>query len=96
MGAISFTQKSLNGAEVGELVEHFQWLTQEQSKNLPSDKLEEIKDEIADVMIFLTNLADKLVIDPIEVEREKIEKNNRNYPADKVRGKALKYTEYKR
>ncbi len=81
-------------AEVGELVEHFQWLTQEQSKNLPSDKLEEIKDEIADVMIFLTNLADKLGIDPIEVAREKIEKNKRNYPADKVRGKALKYTEY--
>jgi dCTP diphosphatase len=80
--------------EAAEIVEHFQWLTQEQSRSLPPDKLEEIKEEIADVMIFLTNLADKLGIDPIEVAREKIEKNKRNYPADKVRGKALKYTEY--
>ena len=80
--------------EAAEIVEHFQWLTQEQSKSLPPDKLEEIKEEIADVMIFLTNLADKLGIDPIEVAREKIEKNKQNYPADKVRGKALKYTEY--
>jgi len=82
--------------EAAEIVEHFQWLTQEQSKSLPTDKLEEIKAEIADVMIFLTNLADKLGIDLLEAAKEKIEKNKKNYPAAKVRGKALKYTEYKR
>jgi NTP pyrophosphatase (non-canonical NTP hydrolase) len=80
--------------EAAEIVEHFQWLTQEQSKSLPPDKLEEIKEEIADVMIFLTNLADKLGIDLLEAAKGKIEKNKKNYPADKVRGKALKYTEY--
>jgi NTP pyrophosphatase (non-canonical NTP hydrolase) len=80
--------------EAAEIVEHFQWLTQEQSKSLPPDKLEEIKEEIADVMIFLTNLADKLGIDLLEAAKGKIEKNKKNYPAAKVRGKALKYTEY--
>jgi len=82
--------------EAAEIVEHFQWLTQEQSKSLPPDKLEEIKEEIADVMIFLINLADKLGIDLLEAAKEKIQKNKKNYPAAKVRGKALKYTEYKR
>jgi NTP pyrophosphatase (non-canonical NTP hydrolase) len=82
--------------EVAEIVEIFQWLTQEQSRNLDSRKINKVKEEIADVMIFLTNLADKLGIDPIEAAKEKLEKNKENYPADKVRGKALKYTEYKR
>ena len=45
-------------------------------------------------MIFLTNLSDKLGIDAIEAAKAKIKKNEKNYPADKVRGKALKYTEY--
>ncbi len=81
--------------EAGEIVEIFQWLTQDQSKNLDPDKLQDVKEEIADVMIFLTNLADRLGIDPIEAAKEKLEKNRKNYPADKVRGKALKYTEYK-
>ena len=82
--------------EAGEIVEIFQWLTQDQSKNLDPDKLKEVKEEIADVMIFLTNLADRLGIDPIEAAKEKLEKNRKNYPADKVRGKALKYTEYEK
>jgi dCTP diphosphatase len=82
--------------ETAEIVEHFQWLTEEQSRNLSPHKLEKIKEEIADVMIFLTNLADKLGIDLLEAAKAKIEKNKKNYPAAKVRGKALKYTEYKR
>ena len=80
--------------EVAEIMEHFQWLTQAQSKSLEPEKLEKVKEEIADVMIFLTNLADKLGIDPVEAAKEKLEKNKANYPAEKVRGKALKYTEY--
>ena len=80
--------------EVAEIVEIFQWLTQKESKNLNPEKLDEVKEEIADVMIFLTNLADKLGIDPIEAAKEKLEKNRENYPADRVRGKALKYTEH--
>ena len=80
--------------EVAEIVEIFQWLTQDESRNLDPEKLKRVKEEIADVMIFLTNLSDKLGIDPIETAKAKIKKNEKNYPADKVRGKALKYSEY--
>ena len=80
--------------EVSEIVEHFQWLTQEQSKKLDPAKLEKVKDEIADVMIFLVILADKLGIDPVQAAKEKIIKNEKNYPVGRVKGKALKYSEY--
>ena len=80
--------------EIAEIVEIFQWLTQEQSRNLDPEKLEAVKEEIADVMIFLTNLSDKLGIDPIEAAKKKIQKNEENYPVEKVKGKALKYSEY--
>jgi dCTP diphosphatase len=80
--------------EVAEIVEIFQWLTQEESKNLGSVKLDKVKQEIGDVMIFLTNLADKFGIDPLEAAREKIVMNRLKYPAEVVKGKANKYTEY--
>ena len=80
--------------EVGELVENFQWLTQDQSKNLKPEKFEKVRDEIADVIIFLLNLTDKLGIDPIEAAKEKLKINRKNYPVERVKGKALKYTEY--
>jgi NTP pyrophosphatase (non-canonical NTP hydrolase) len=79
--------------EVAEIVEEFQWLTEEESRHLGPDKVAKIKQEIGDVMLFLTNLADKLGIDPIQAATEKIEINKRKYPAELVRGKALKYTE---
>jgi NTP pyrophosphatase (non-canonical NTP hydrolase) len=80
--------------EASEIVEHFQWLTEEESKNLPSEKLAEVRDEIGDVMIYLIELADKLGIDPVEAARAKVAINDQKYPADLVRGKASKYTEY--
>jgi dCTP diphosphatase len=80
--------------EVAEIVEHFQWLTEEQSQNLPPKSLTEIREEIGDVMIYLTELADKLGIDPVEAAKAKVAINGRKYPADLVRGKASKYTEY--
>ncbi len=80
--------------EVAEIVEIFQWLTEDQSRKLDGEKLEKVKEEIADVMIFLTNLADKLGIDPLDAAKEKIEKNRKKYPANIVKGKAHKYTEY--
>lgn len=79
--------------EVAEIVEIFQWLTEEESRNLPPDKIEKVKEEIGDVMIFLTNLADKLGIDPIEAAKEKIKINSQKYPVDKAKGNAKKYTE---
>jgi dCTP diphosphatase len=80
--------------EVAEIVEHFQWLTEEQSCNLPPEKLAELRQEIGDVMIYLTELADKLGIDPVEAAKVKVEINGQKYPADLVKGKASKYTEY--
>ena len=80
--------------EVAEIVEHFQWLSEDQSRTLGMEKVEELKDEIGDVMIYLTNLADKFGIDPIRAAEEKLEKNKAKYPADRVRGKSWKYTEY--
>jgi|SRR5215211_5614133 len=81
--------------EVAEIVEHFQWLTQEESRNLPPEKLTEIREEIGDVMIYLTELADKLGIDPVEAAKAKVEINSNKYPAALVKGKAAKYTEYR-
>jgi NTP pyrophosphatase (non-canonical NTP hydrolase) len=80
--------------EVAEIVEHFQWLTEEQSQNLPPEKLAEVREEIGDVMIYLTELAGKLGIDPVEAARAKLEINKQKYPAELVKGKASKYTEY--
>jgi dCTP diphosphatase len=81
--------------EVAEIVEHFQWLTEEQSKNLPPEKLAKVREEIGDVMIYLTELADKLGIDPIEAAKAKVEINGQKYPAELVKGKSSKYTEYR-
>lgn len=80
--------------EVAEIIEHFQWLTEEQSQSLPPEKLAKIKEEIGDVLIYLVRLADRLEVDPVEAAREKIEKNRAKYPAEKVKGKSLKYSEY--
>lgn len=79
--------------EVAELLEEFQWLTEEQSRKPDQERLNRIKDEISDVMIYLVLLSDHLSIDPIAAAFEKIEKNRDKYPADKIRGSAKKYTE---
>jgi dCTP diphosphatase len=80
--------------EAAEIVEHFQWLTQAQSCRLDPDKLAAVRDEIGDVFIYLTMLADKLGLDPLEAALDKIEKNEKNYPANLVRGKSKKYKDY--
>jgi len=80
-------------AEVAEIVEHFQWLTEEQSKNLPKDKLAEVETELADTLIYLIRLADKLDIDLLKAAQNKIEINEQKYPVEKAKGNAKKYTE---
>ena len=67
--------------EAAELVEHFQWATPEESLALAPEKRAEVADEIADVLIYLTELADVLGIDPIDAARAKIVKNAAKYPA---------------
>lgn len=81
-------------AEAAELVEHFQWLTEEQSKSLKQDQLEKVKEELADIQIYLIRIADKLNVDLIEAVGNKIEVNAKKYPPNKVRGSSKKYTEY--
>jgi NTP pyrophosphatase (non-canonical NTP hydrolase) len=78
-------------AEAGELVEHFQWLTAEQADALPPETLAEVEHEIADVLIFLVELADRLKIDPLAAAEKKLALNAQKYPVEKARGKATKY-----
>jgi len=80
--------------EASEIVECFQWLTEDQSSDLPKDACEAVADEIADVQIYLIRLADKLNIDIFGAVNKKIEKNEAKYPAQKVKGSSKKYTEY--
>ncbi len=80
--------------EVAEIVELFQWLTDEESRALSPEKTAELREEIGDVLIYLSALADKFGIDPLEAAREKVEINERKYPARKARGRAEKYTKY--
>jgi NTP pyrophosphatase (non-canonical NTP hydrolase) len=91
------TPKNLSMAlivEAAELVEHFQWLTPEESNNLPDDKVEKVKEEAADILIYLARLSDILGFDLLQAAFEKIQKNDGKYPEELVSGKALKYTEY--
>ena len=81
--------------EVAEIVEHFQWLTQEQSRNLPPEKLAEVREEIGDVILYLVELSEKLGIDPVDAAKAKLEINSQKYPAGLVKGRASKYTEYR-
>jgi NTP pyrophosphatase (non-canonical NTP hydrolase) len=78
-------------AEAGELVEHFQWLTPDEADRLPPDTLAEVEHEIADVLIFLVELADRLRIDPLAAAERKLALNAQKYPVEKARGKATKY-----
>ncbi len=80
-------------AEVAEIVEHFQWLTEEQSQNLPTEKLDEVATELADTLIYLVRLSDKLGIDLFEAACNKIDVNENKYPVAKAKGNARKYTE---
>lgn len=77
--------------EAAELLEPFQWLTEEQSRQLSPLQLASVREEIADVLIYLVRLADKLSIDPLAAAAEKLITNAQRYPAEKVRGSATRY-----
>lgn len=80
--------------EAAELVEEFQWLTEEQSKVLDAERRERVRLELADVFIYLLRIADKLDVDLLRAADDKMAHNERKYPADRVRGDSRKYTEY--
>jgi dCTP diphosphatase len=80
--------------EVSELLENFQWLTEEQSYTLDQQQRAAVADEIADVQMYLSRLADKLDINIGEAIEQKIVKNEAKYPAEKVKGSSKKYNQY--
>lgn len=79
--------------EAAELLEHFQLLTEEQSRNLPVQKKADVAAEAADVLLYLLQLCDKLQIDLVEAARLKLIVNAAKYPVDRARGSSKKYTE---
>jgi NTP pyrophosphatase (non-canonical NTP hydrolase) len=81
--------------EASELLEHFQWKTDDEAAEmLKGDAMNDLSEEIADIAIYLTYLCHDLSIDLEKSAADKLKKNNRKYPADKVRGSAKKHTEY--
>ena len=79
--------------EAAELLERFQWLTEDQSRRLPPDELAKVREEMADVLNYLVRLADKLDVNLLEAASDKIKVNALKYPVDKARGSVKKYSE---
>jgi NTP pyrophosphatase (non-canonical NTP hydrolase) len=77
--------------EAGELLEPFQWLTDEQSRQLDAKQAAEVRDELADVLLYLVRLADRLDVDLAAAARDKLRKNGEKYPVEKAKGSSRKY-----
>lgn len=80
--------------EAAELQECFQWLTETQSRELDEQQMAAVRDEIADVQLYLIRLAGKLDVNIEAACRVKMDKNAAKYPSDRVGGSAKKYTLY--
>lgn len=80
--------------EASELVELFQWLTEEESAALDPERRRRVAEEMADVLWFLVRLADRLDVDLLAAAEAKLAANAAKYPADRVRGQSKKYTDY--
>jgi dCTP diphosphatase len=79
--------------EAAELLERFQWLTEDQSRKLPPEELARVREEMADVLNYLVRLADKLDVNLLDAARDKIKVNAAKYPVEKARGSARKYSD---
>lgn len=91
------TPKNLSAAlcvESAELLEHFQWLPTGSAAELDDGKRVAIRHEMADVLVYLVRIADKMDIDLYQAVIDKMELNRMKYPADRVRGDSRKYNEY--
>lgn len=78
--------------ECAELLEHFQWLTEEQSRAVPPETMAEVKTELADVLIYTIRLSQVLGVDLLAAADAKLAANAAKYPVEKSRGNAKKYT----
>lgn len=76
------------GVEVAELTEHFQWLTQQQSLELTAGKKQEVGEELADILIYLVRLADRLDIDLLTQAERKVKLNAEKYPVELSKGRS--------
>lgn len=79
--------------EAGELLEHFQWLTEAQSLELAPERRDAAGAEMADVLLYVIQLASALGIDPVAAAQAKLKLNELKYPIDKARGNSKKYDE---
>lgn len=80
--------------EAGEVVEHFQWMTEEGSRKLSAEKKEQVGQELSDTLVYLLRIAEVCDIDLLEAANKKISLNAKKYPVDKAKGSNAKYTEY--
>ena len=79
--------------EAAELLEHFQWIDEESSRSLSAEQLEKVREEMADVLLYLIRLADKLDVSLLDAAAKKILLNAQRYPVEKARGSSRKYRE---
>jgi NTP pyrophosphatase (non-canonical NTP hydrolase) len=78
-------------AEAGELVEHFMWLTPEDADRLPKETRAEVELEMADILLFLLRLSDRLGVDLVAAAERKLVLNAQKYPVEKSKGRSTKY-----
>ncbi len=81
--------------EAGELVEHFQWMSEQESRALSPSQREEVALEMADVFIYLCRLSDRLDIDLLAAAKKKMQLNEEKYPVERARNSCKKYTAWK-
>jgi NTP pyrophosphatase (non-canonical NTP hydrolase) len=79
--------------EAAELLQNFQWMPDTQSQALPPEVHARVREEMADVLLYLIRLADKLDLDLPEAAASKIQLNALRYPIEKARGNSKKYTD---
>ncbi len=79
--------------EAGELLEHFQWLTEDQSRNLDVSKKQEVAMEMADVLLYLIQMGNELGVDLIDAAQRKVALNEQKYPVEQAKGSSKKYDE---
>ena len=82
--------------EAAELVEHFQWISQQDSGTINEEQHEAVAMEMADVLIYLVRMAERLDIDLLDAAEKKIKLNAIKYPADQAKGRSDKYTRYQK